>query len=91
MAQRERWSSRESSPLVLDGRETSSRTSRHVSWVDEVRQEMQEREASEICVSSMEDPVDSSGFSTVIEEATKKEIRFDSVTEGVASEEDQIA
>jgi hypothetical protein len=52
---------------------------------------MQEREASEICVSSMEDPVDSSGFSTVIEEATKKEIRFDSVTEGVASEEDRIA
>jgi hypothetical protein len=39
----------------------------------------------------MEDPVDSSGFATVIEEATKKEIRFDSVTEGVASEEDRIA
>jgi hypothetical protein len=71
LAQRERWSSRGSSPSGLDGRETSSRTGRQVSWVEEVRQEMQEQEASESCVPSMEDPVDSTGFATVIEEAAK--------------------
>jgi hypothetical protein len=72
LAQRERWSSRGSSPSGSDGRETSSRTGRQVSWVEEVRQEMQEQEASESCVPSMEGPVDSTGYATVIEEARQE-------------------
>jgi hypothetical protein len=68
LAQRERWSSRGSSPSGSVGRETSSRTDRQVSWVEEARQELQRQEASRACETSMEDPFVSTGFATVIEE-----------------------
>lgn len=74
MAQGERWSSRGSSPSSLDGRETSSKTGRQVSWVEEIREEMQEQELFESCVPFTEDLVDSAGFATVIEEATNKDL-----------------
>jgi 16S rRNA G966 N2-methylase RsmD len=84
LAQRESQKFRGSSPSGSGGREAYSRTNKHVSLVEDSRQEVQRQEASMSCVPSMEDLVVSTCFATIIEEASsQKDMRvgFPSVIE----------
>jgi hypothetical protein len=80
---------RGSSPLGSGGREASSNTDRHVSWIEEAIKDVQRQEASRRCFPSMEDLVFSAGFSSMTEEEVSWEDRrvgFSSVIEGVTYE-----